>query len=61
MDFYDKGGGKNNFGTKTKILKPLNLSEEEKEALVAFLESLSGDEIVMTTPELPEYAPLGNP
>ncbi len=61
VDFYDEGGGENTFGTKTRILQPLNLSDEEKEALVAFLEALSGDEIKMVTPELPEYAPLGDP
>lgn len=61
VDFYNEGGGENTFSTKSAILKPLNLSDGEKEALVAFLEGLSGKEITMTTPELPEYAPLGNP
>jgi len=42
-------------GNKTSILKPLNLSDEEKEALVAFLEELSGEEIVMATPKVPPY------
>ena len=64
VDFYNDGGGSNEFtdGTmsknKSKLLKPLNLSDEEKEALVAFLESLSGEEIKMATPKLPSYAPL---
>ncbi len=58
VDFYNDGGGKNEFATKTKILKPLNLSDEEKEDLVAFLESLSGPEIKMATPKIPPYAPL---
>ncbi|MCP5082602.1 MAG: cytochrome-c peroxidase [Alphaproteobacteria bacterium] len=64
VDFYDEGGGSNEFtdGTlaenKTMLLKPLGLSDEEKEDLVAFLESLSGEEIKMTTPKLPPYAPL---
>jgi cytochrome c peroxidase len=46
VDFYNEGGGEDqalrNHGiaTKTKKLKKLNLSDEEKEALVAFLESL---------------------
>ncbi len=61
VDFYDEGGGANNFGTKTRILKPLGLSDEEKEDLVAFLEALSGEEITIQTPLLPEYAPLGKP
>ncbi len=64
VDFYNEGGGKNEFtdGTlakaKTPLLKPLNLTDEEKEDLVAFLESLSGPEIKMATPKLPSYAPL---
>jgi cytochrome c peroxidase len=59
VDFYNDGGGNNEFteryGNKTTILKPLNLSDEEKEALVAFLEELSGTEIVMPIPRVPEY------
>jgi len=59
VDFYNDGGGKNEFAAnKTKLLKPLKLSDEEKEDLVAFLESLSGPEIKMATPKLPPYAPL---
>ncbi|MBI4082485.1 MAG: cytochrome-c peroxidase [Candidatus Lambdaproteobacteria bacterium] len=59
VDFYDQGGGQPRHGTRTPILKPLNLSREEKSDLVAFLGALSGNEIAMTTPELPPYAPLG--
>jgi cytochrome c peroxidase len=59
VDFYNDGGGENEFteryGNKTPILKPLDLSDEEKEALVAFLEELSGVEIVMPIPKVPEY------
>ena len=64
VDFYNDGGGSNEFtdGTmgknKSPLLKPLGLSDEEKADLVAFLESLSGDEIKMATPKLPPYAPL---
>ncbi len=64
IDFYDKGGGedaiKRNFGfsTKTKLLKPLNLTDEEKTALVALLESMSGKEILMDPPELPKNGPV---
>ncbi|MBT7942417.1 MAG: cytochrome-c peroxidase [Alphaproteobacteria bacterium] len=59
VDFYNDGGGTNEFAAnKTKLLKPLGLSDEEKEDLVAFLESLSGPEIKFTTPKLPPYAPL---
>ena len=59
IDFYDEGGGKNEFSAnKTRLIKPLGLSDEEKEDLLAFLESLSGREIKMKTPRLPQYAPL---
>ena len=61
IDFYNDGGGKNEFAAnKTKLLKPLGLNDEEKEDLVAFLESLSGEEIKMQTPKLPPYAPLAD-
>ncbi len=64
VDFYNDGGGSNDFtdGTmsknKTKLLKPLGLTDGEKGDLVAFLEALSGPEIKMSTPKLPRYAPL---
>jgi len=67
VEFYNDGGGSNEFtdGTlaksKTKLLKKLGLSDEEKADLAAFLESLSGEEIKMATPKLPPYAPLPNP
>jgi len=43
------------------LIKPLNLSEDEITDLVAFLESLSGDEIKIASPKLPPYAPLPAP
>ena len=64
VDFYNDGGREDpliwNFGfsTKTKRMKKLDLSDEEKADLVAFLESLSGEEILMDQPSLPEYAVL---
>lgn len=59
VEFYNEGGGTNEFAdTKTKLLKPLKLSEKEIEDLVAFIESLSGPAIKMTAPKLPPYAPL---
>ncbi len=43
VDFYDRGGGDTGFsGTKSSRLKPLNLTDGEKDDLVAFLESLTG-------------------
>ncbi|MCP3868452.1 MAG: photosynthetic protein synthase I [Gammaproteobacteria bacterium] len=41
VEFYNGGGGKDS--RKSDKLKALNLSAEEKQDLVAFLESLSGD------------------
>lgn len=54
VEFYDRGGG--NATPKSPLLKPLGLTEAEKRALVAFLESLSGDPIAVEWPQkLPEY------
>jgi len=64
VQFYNAGGGSNDFtdGTmgknKTKILKPLGLSDNEVADLVAFLEAFSGPEIKMEKPKLPPYAAL---
>ncbi len=59
VDFYNDGGGTNEFteryGNKTPILQPLGLSDGEKESIVAFLEELSGEEIIMPIPKVPEY------
>ncbi|MBI2227037.1 MAG: c-type cytochrome [Betaproteobacteria bacterium] len=49
VDFYSKGGGA---GSE---IKPLNLSDSEKRALVAFLESLSGEPVIVEKPKLPAY------
>lgn len=55
VEFYNRGSGP---GTpKSPLLKPLGLTETEQQALVAFLESLSGDPVIIEWPEnLPEYA-----
>ena len=64
VQFYNEGGGENDFtdgtmaATKTPLLKPLGLSDEEVEDLVAFLEAFSGDELEVEAPSLPPYAPL---
>lgn len=42
VEFYNRGGGKENRAG----LKPLGLSSREKKALVEFLKSLSGDEVL---------------
>jgi cytochrome c peroxidase len=54
VEFYDRGGG--SASPKSPLLKLLGLTDDEKRALVAFLESLSGDTIGIAWPErLPEY------
>lgn len=64
VDFYNRGGVDEDGNTtswpknKSKLIKPLGLSDDEKEDLLAFLEAFSGDEIEIKKPELPDYAPL---
>ena len=64
VDFYNAGGVTEDerttdfTETKTPLIKPLGLTDEEKEDLVAFLEAFSGDEIAMQKPILPDYKPL---
>lgn len=53
VDFYDQGGGRAEH--QSPLIKPLNLTEDEKFALVEFLYSLSGTEIRIAVPELPTY------
>ncbi len=56
IEFYNRGGGQD--PNKSSLLKPLNLSDDEKGALVEFLRSLSGDEIAVERPQLEEYEPI---
>jgi len=59
VEFYNQGGGTNDWeATKTDLIKPLGLTDEEKADLVAFVESFSGERLTMETPDLPEYEPL---
>jgi cytochrome c peroxidase len=56
VDFYDQGGGDADFvGTKDNLLVPLNLSAGEREDLVAFLKTLTGQPVPaeLTTPPAP--------
>ena len=53
ITFYNDGGGEGE--GKSPLLKPLGLTEDEQWDLLEFLESLSGEEIRMTPPELPKY------
>lgn len=57
--FYNNGGGENEFAeNKSGLIKPLGLSDGEIDDLVAFLESLSGEEILIDQPDLPFMEPL---
>jgi cytochrome c peroxidase len=59
VEFYNAGGGENEFAdTKSPLIQPLGLSGAEVDDLVAFVESLSGDEILIDEPELPEMQRL---
>jgi cytochrome c peroxidase len=49
VDFYDKGGIPNK--NLNKKIKPLHLTDQEKDALVAFLEALTGDVTPVRPPE----------
>ena len=51
--FYNEGGGDTK--NKSPLLRPLGLSYDEKDELLEFLLSLSGDEIIHEPPVLPEY------
>ncbi len=61
VEFYNKGGGEDlthkiyGIANKSRRLKPLNLNEQEKADLVAFMESLSGEELYMDPPKLPSF------
>jgi cytochrome c peroxidase len=50
IDFYDRGGGNDPFGTKSPVLRALGFTKEEKAALRAFLDSLSGPEVKAEKP-----------
>ena len=46
VEFYNAGGGESGFsGQKDEVIIPLNLSETEVDDLVAFLETLTGEDI----------------
>ncbi len=64
VDFYDRGGVDEDGNTtsfpktKTPLIQKLNLSDNEKEDLLAFLEAFSGEKIMMDKPKLPGYEPM---
>ena len=56
IDFYNTGGG--NDQNKSEMITPLGLTDQEKADLLAFLETLSGSELIMERPTLPPYVPF---
>ena len=44
VDFYDQANQEPVVGHRDELVVPLDLTEEEKRGLVAFMESLTGDE-----------------
>lgn len=59
VEFYNEGGGKNDFShTKSPLIEPLGLTDQEVNDLLAFLETLSGDPIQIERPDVPDMEPL---
>ena len=56
IEFYNAGGG-DGVREKSELLEPLGLTDDEQMDLLEFLESLSGEEIRISPPELPSYEP----
>ena len=52
VEFMDQGGGSN--PNLSLLVKPLNLTAEEKSDLVAFLKALAGEPIPFSMPQLPK-------
>jgi cytochrome c peroxidase len=59
VEFYDRGGIDN--PQKDPVLKPLGLSVTEKQALVAFLRSLTGDNVQKLVTEARAEQPADTP
>ena len=51
--FYNRGGGEST--SKSDLIRPLGLSEEEQADLVEFLGQLAGDPLEIETPDFPPY------
>lgn len=57
VDFYDRGGIENEL--RDPLIQPLNLTEQEKNDLVSFLDSLTGDSVERLISDAFD-APVGN-
>ncbi|MEZ9953245.1 cytochrome-c peroxidase [Vibrio splendidus] len=64
IDFYDRGGVADDGRTtgypqtKSALIQPLGLTEQDKKNLLSFIEAFSGDQILIEEPTIPEYQPL---
>ncbi|WP_432471341.1 cytochrome-c peroxidase [Amphritea sp. HPY] len=64
VDFYDRGGVAADGRTtgfpqnKSDMIKPLGLTQTEKDDLLAFLDAFTGERLNTERPTLPPYAPL---
>jgi cytochrome c peroxidase len=52
VDFKNAGGGAN--PNLSPLMKPLNLTAEERADLIAFLKALTGEPLKITVPKLPK-------
>ena len=57
VEFYNEGGGDD--PNLDPLVRPLGLTADEIGDVVAFLESLTGDAIIIQAPDMPEYAVMG--
>ncbi|MEZ8044030.1 cytochrome-c peroxidase [Vibrio sp. 10N.237.312.C02] len=64
IDFYDQGGVADDGRTtgypqtKSALIQPLGLTEQDKKNLLSFIEAFSGEQIFIEEPTIPEYQPL---
>ena len=64
IEFYNRGGVTEDGRTtgfpetKSPLIRPLGLTEDEKLDLLRFVEAFSGEEIEIDEPMIPEYQPL---
>ncbi|MEZ8344985.1 cytochrome-c peroxidase [Vibrio splendidus] len=64
IDFYDRGGVADDGRTtgypqtKSALIQPLGLTEQDKKNLLSFVEAFSGEQIFIEEPTIPKYQPL---
>ncbi|MEZ9520882.1 cytochrome-c peroxidase [Vibrio splendidus] len=64
IDFYDRGGVADDGRTtgypqtKSALIQPLGLTEQDKKNLLSFIEAFSGEQIFIEEPTITEYQPL---